>query len=109
MDAAIIIGTYIIVFFAGYGLRAYMSRRRRRRCFTYDFPPDGTRTAGDRGEATGVRSHGDDDEEEQGAAGAPPPSPPRSPVWRRAMSAVTNTTNPFGARVTEKQIPSALL
>jgi hypothetical protein len=66
MDAAIIIGTYIIVFFAGYGLRAYVSRRRRRRYFTYDFPPDGTRAAGIEGDASGVPS-GRDDEEQRGA------------------------------------------
>jgi hypothetical protein len=76
MSAAIIIGTYVIVFFAGYGLRAYMSRRRR--CFEYDFPPDGTRAAGMRGEARGVRS--DDGEEPQGAAVPSALSRTRSPI-----------------------------
>src|SRR5258707_8475277 len=98
MDAAIIIGTYMIVFFAGYGLRAYKSRRRRRRYFACNFPPDGTRAVGIRGEASGVRSDGADDEEQRGAAASSVLSRTRSPIWRRAMSAVTITISPFGSR-----------
>jgi hypothetical protein len=30
MNAVIIFASYLVVFFAGYGLRAYLSRRRRR-------------------------------------------------------------------------------
>jgi hypothetical protein len=74
MDAAIIIGTYIIVFFAGYGLRAYRSLRRRRRCFAYDFPPYGSRAGGLGGDAGGVCS----DEERRRAAASPALSRTRS-------------------------------
>src|SRR5260370_32084619 len=98
MEVAIIIGTYIIVFFAGYGLRAYMSRRRRRRCFTYDFPPDGTRTAGIRGEASGVGPEGGDDEEQQGAAACAALSRTRSPIWRRGIAAAKIKQNTNGCR-----------
>ncbi len=78
MDAAIIIGTYIIVFFAGYGLRAYRSLRRRRRCFAYDFPPYGTRAGGLGGDAGGVCSDEGNDEERRRAAASPALSRTRS-------------------------------